>query len=53
MVAGRKRVLHVPAAWVDEVRRCVEDGRQFKEAIAQVFAANAQLLAIELQQRPR
>lgn len=53
MVDGKKRVLHVPAAWVDDVRRRVDEGRQFKDAIAQVFAANAQLLAIELQQRPR
>lgn len=53
MVDGHKRVLHVPAAWVEEVRRCVEEGRQFKEAVTQVFAANAQLLALELQQRPR
>lgn len=53
MVDGEKRVLHVPGAWVDEVRRRVEEGRQFKDAVAQVFSANAQLLAVELQQRLR
>jgi hypothetical protein len=53
MVEGRKRVLHVPTAWVQEVRRRVGEGRQFKDAITEVFAANAQLLAIELKQRSR
>ncbi len=53
MVDGKKRVLHVPAAWVNDVRRRVEDGRQFKDAVAQVFVANAQLLAVELGQRLR
>ena len=53
MIDGEKRVLHLPRAWVDEVRRCVKEGREFKDAVARVFAANAQLLAIELQQRPR
>lgn len=51
MSDGRKRVLHVPADWVDEVQRRVAEGRQFKEAITLVFTANAELLALELQQR--
>ena len=53
MVKGSKRVLHVPAAWVEEVRRRVAQGREFKDAVAQVFAANAELLTIQLQQRSR
>jgi len=53
MVEGRKRVLHVPAGWVEEVERRVAEGRQFKDAVAQVFMANAELLALELKQRHR
>jgi hypothetical protein len=53
MVEGRKRVLHVPAAWVEEVQRRVAEGRRFKEAVAQVCAANAELLALEIKGRPR
>lgn len=50
MVDGQKRVERIPAAWVAEVRRRVEGGRQFKEAVAEVLAANAQLLVLERQQ---
>jgi hypothetical protein len=46
MVEGRKRVERIPEEWVDDVRRRVEAGREFKEAVAEVFAANAQLLAL-------
>ena len=46
MVAGRKRVERIPAAWVAEVRRQVDAGREFKAAVAEVLAANAQLLAL-------
>jgi hypothetical protein len=53
MVEGRKRVIHVPASWVEQVRRRVKEGRLFKEAVIQVFAANGELLALELQQRSR
>jgi hypothetical protein len=56
MVEGRKRVERIPDAWVDDVRRQVEAGRAFKEAVAEVFAANAQLLALwrqEAARRPR
>ena len=46
MVTGQKRVERIPAAWVAEVRRRVDAGREFKEAVAEVLAANAQLLAL-------
>jgi len=46
MVKGRKRVERIPEEWVEDVRRRVEAGREFKEAVAEVFAANAQLLAL-------
>lgn len=53
MVAGRKRVERIPAAWVAEVQRRVERGREFKQAVAEVLAANAQLLVLERQQTGR
>lgn len=53
MVAGRKRVERIPAAWVADVRRRVQAGREFKEAVAEVLAANAQLLVLERHQSRR
>ena len=43
MVDGQKRVERIPAAWVAEVRRLVDAGREFKQAVNEVLAANAQL----------
>jgi hypothetical protein len=51
MVAGKKQVERIPEAWVEQVRRRVEAGRAFKDAVAEVFAANAVLLALERKQR--
>jgi hypothetical protein len=53
MVGGKKRVEHIPSEWVEQVRRRVELGRQAKEAVAEILAANAQLLALERRQRRR
>jgi hypothetical protein len=53
MAAGKKRVEHIPNEWVAEVQRLVAAGREFKEAVAEVFAANAQLLALGRKQRRR
>lgn len=53
MVGGQKRVEHIPAGWVESVRRRVELGRQVKDALAEILAANAQLLALERRQRRR
>jgi hypothetical protein len=53
MRQGKKRVERIPDAWVDDVRRQVEAGRAFKEAVAEVFAANAQLLALWRRQEAR
>ena len=47
---GRKRVERIPDEWVEQVRPLVEQGREFKDAIAEVFAANAKLLALWRQQ---
>ena len=51
MVGGKKRVERIPSEWIDDVRRRVENGREFKEAVSEVFAANAQLLALRRKQR--
>jgi hypothetical protein len=53
MVGGKKRVEHIPNGWVEEVQRLVEAGREFKQAVAEVFAANAQLLALWRRQKGR
>ena len=46
MVKGEKRVERIPNEWVDQVRPLVEQGREFKDAVPEVLAANAQLLAL-------
>ena len=53
MVGGQKRAEHIPRAWVEEVQRRVAAGRAYKEAVAEVFAANAELLVLWRKQRPR
>lgn len=52
-VEGRKRQERVPAEWVEEVRRRVEAGRAYKDAVNEVFVANAELLVLWRQQQPR
>ena len=47
MVQGKKRVQHIPKQWVEEVRGRVQQGREFQEAVREVWAANAQLLVLE------
>lgn len=51
MADGKKRVERIPAAWVTEVQRLVDQGREFKNAVSEVFAANAQLLALWRKQK--
>jgi hypothetical protein len=51
MVAGRKHVLRIPQEWVEEVHARVDAGREFKAAVDEVFAANAQLLGVLRKQR--
>jgi len=53
MVGGKKRVERIPAEGVEEVRRLVEAGREFKQAVAEVLAANAQLWALWRKQQGR
>ncbi len=51
MAGGEKRVERIPQQWVEEVQRLVDAGREFKEAVAEVFAANAQLLVLWRKQK--
>lgn len=46
MSEGVKKVKHIPADLVDQVSHQVEQGKSFKEAINQIFAANAELLVL-------
>jgi hypothetical protein len=46
MVDGKKRVEAIPKEWVDDILPLVEKGREYKDAVAEVFAINAQLLAL-------
>ncbi len=51
MVKGKKQVQRIPAEWVDQVQKQVRAGREFQDAVREVLAANAQLLALARQQR--
>ena len=51
MVDGQKHTLHVPKDWVEQVQARVRAGREFLDAVREVLAANAQLLALARQQR--
>jgi hypothetical protein len=53
MVDGKKHVEWIPPEWVEQIRPLVEQGREFKDAVAEVFAANAQLLALGRRQSTR
>lgn len=53
MAGGEKHVERIPAEWAEEVRRRVEAGRAFKDAVAEVLAANAQLLVLWRRQTGR
>ena len=53
MGEGKKRVESLPAAWVDDIRPPVGEGREYKGAVAEVCAINAQLLALWRQQQTK
>lgn len=50
MLDGQKRVEHVPADKVEEIRDRIEHGREFQDAVREVLAANARLIVLERQQ---
>ena len=51
LVNGARHVERLPRQWPEEVRRRVEAGREFQQAVREVLAANAQLLVLARQQR--
>ena len=53
MAAGKKRVERIPKDWVDDVRRRVQAGRAFQDALREVLTANAELLVLRRKQQPR
>jgi len=53
MVQGKKQVQHIPKEWVEEVRRRVQAGREFQDAVREVLAANAQLLVLARKQEKK
>jgi hypothetical protein len=53
MADGKKRVERIPKDWVEDVRRRVDAGRAFQDALREVLTANAELLVLRRQQRPR
>jgi len=53
MVGGNKRVERIPDEWVAEVQERVEKGRTFKQALAEIWAANAELLVLLRRQHGR
>ena len=51
MSGGQRRTERVPQEWVEEIRRRVESGRAFHEAVREIMTANAELLVLAKQQR--
>jgi hypothetical protein len=52
MAQGKRRVERIPKQWVDDVRRRVEAGRAFQDALREVLTANAELLVLWRKQQP-
>jgi len=46
MVEGKKQVERIPTEWVEEIRPLVLEGRAYKDTVSEIFAINAQLLAL-------
>ena len=57
MVDGKKRVERIPDEWIEQIRPLVEQGREFKDAVTELFAGNAHLRALwrrqSMKKRPR
>lgn len=51
MLDGKKRVEHIPCDKLEEIRSCIEQGREFQDAVREVLAANAKLIVMERQKR--
>lgn len=46
MAEGKKRVERIPKEWVEYVQQKVNEGKEFKEGVNQIFVANAELLVL-------
>jgi hypothetical protein len=53
MADGKKRVEAIPPEWVEEIRPLVVQGRELKDAVAELLALNARLLVLWRRQQPR
>lgn len=53
MASGKRRVERIPKDWVEDVRRRVDAGRAFQDALREVLTANAELLVLRRKQQPR
>lgn len=53
MAQGKRRVERIPKEWIDDVRRRVDAGRAFQDALREVLTANAELLVLWRKQQPR
>lgn len=50
MLDGKKHVERIPTELAEQVRQRVEAGREFQQAVREVFTINAQLLALAKKQ---
>jgi hypothetical protein len=48
---GKRRVERIPREWIEEVRRRVQAGHEFRNALREVLTANAELLVLARKQR--
>ena len=53
MSDGKKRVITIPPAMVEDVQRRVRAGHVFQEAVRDVLTANAELLHLQHQQEKK
>src|SRR5258708_4020416 len=53
MDRGKRHGQRIPKEWVEEVKKQVDAGRKFQDAVREVLAASAQLLALARKQRHR
>lgn len=53
MSAGKHRVERIPKEWAESVAARVRAGREFQDAVREVFTANAELLVLARQQKPK
>lgn len=51
MSHGKRRVERIPRDWIEEVRRRVQAGHEFQNALREVLTANAELLVLARKQR--